>query len=77
AHKEWGGLLSSLYLTRWKLFCDHLLRNLKGEKLTAPDFFAVEKQWSEGPELYPRKQLSKTEVDGLIGRILAQEAYAK
>lgn len=48
AHKEWGGLLSSLYLKRWRLFRDDMIKVTQGGKATA-DYFTVEKKWADSP----------------------------
>lgn len=52
AHKEWAGILTDLYKLRWKLFFDHLLADLKGEKTQAPDFFSVETEWVNSGKEY-------------------------
>ncbi len=46
-HREWSGLLSTLYYNRWKLFVDDLLNQLKGEKPTDIDYFKLEEDWSK------------------------------
>lgn len=45
AHKEWGGLLSSLYLQRWQLFKTDMLNVINGGKAST-DYFEVEKHWA-------------------------------
>ncbi len=47
AHKEWGGLLSSLYLQRWRLFKKEMLAKMNGENFTA-NYFDAEKKWANG-----------------------------
>lgn len=54
AHKEWGGLLSSLYLSRWRKFADNIVRKMNGEQ-TDEDYFDMERKWTEQKELYPFK----------------------
>jgi alpha-N-acetylglucosaminidase len=46
SHKEWGGLLASLYLQRWRLFKADMLNVIDGGKARA-NYFEVEKQWAE------------------------------
>lgn len=50
AHKEWAGLMGTLYYNRWQLFCEQELRRLKGEPTESIDFFEMEKAWSSGKE---------------------------
>lgn len=47
AHKEWGGLLSSLYLERWKAFAGEMIKRMSGEPAHTVDYFGMEKQWSD------------------------------
>lgn len=70
AHKEWNGLLGSLYLARWKAFVDYQRSLLNGKEVGLPDYFAMEKQWSETAELYVPKPLPEQKLDELINRIL-------
>ncbi len=50
AHKEWNGILGSLYYDRWKLF----IENAKKGKFTSPkDFYNMEVEWSKSSDLYP------------------------
>lgn len=70
AHKEWNGLLGSLYLERWKRFIAYQSALLEGREGIAPDYFGIEKQWSETNEMYVPKKLSEQQLDALIARIL-------
>ena len=48
SHREWNGLLKTLYFDRWKLFIDQQQMELNG-KITNPgpiDFFTIEKKWA-------------------------------
>jgi alpha-N-acetylglucosaminidase len=69
AHKEWGGLLSSLYLERWNSFIKSKIERINGQTPDV-DYFEIEKKWTESKEIYDEKSLSQTEVDLLIQRIL-------
>jgi alpha-N-acetylglucosaminidase len=53
AHKEWNGLLSSLYYNRWKVFIEEAQAGI----ITDPAvFYNMEVEWSKGKEMYvPRK----------------------
>lgn len=46
AHKEWGGLLGTLYLQRWRAFRASVIDELDGKK-SQPDYFGMEKQWAD------------------------------
>lgn len=70
AHKEWNGLLGSLYLERWNKFIDYQLALLEGRTAVAPDYFSLEKQWSEKHELYAPQKLTEKKLGELIARIL-------
>jgi len=49
ANKEWGGLLSSLYLDRWDAFYQYQLQILEGRREVAfPDYYAMEVNWANG-----------------------------
>lgn len=47
ANKEWGGLMRSYYLPRWKMYIAALTDQLEGKNTPAPAFFQWEKQWAE------------------------------
>ncbi|WP_407428191.1 alpha-N-acetylglucosaminidase TIM-barrel domain-containing protein [Arcticibacter sp.] len=49
ANKEWGGLMGTLYLSRWEQYIHYLEAKLSGQNLPQPDFFSVEKKWAEQP----------------------------
>lgn len=53
AHREWSGLLTDLYLPRWKLFFDDLINQLNGGKPGSIDYFSMEKAWSDAKAQYP------------------------
>lgn len=69
AHKEWGGLLSSLYLERWKMFFESEVKKMNNQ-YSDVNYFSIEKEWTEGIEMYDIKQLSQVKTDLLIRRIL-------
>jgi len=46
ANKEWGGMLSSLYLQRWRKFANDVVRKLKGEVTNPIDYYQMELDWS-------------------------------
>ncbi|NLU95216.1 alpha-N-acetylglucosaminidase [Chitinophaga sp. Ak27] len=46
ANKEWGGLLRSYYLPRWKMYIAALTSQLEGKQVPPVDFFSWEKQWA-------------------------------
>jgi len=67
AHKEWGGLLSSLYYNRWKLFIDDALN----DKITpASTFYDMEVKWSKDSNLYPIKKLNQSKLLAIQRSIL-------
>lgn len=46
SHREWNGLLSSLYYQRWKAFVDHHTALLAGKPGAVPDYYQMEKNWA-------------------------------
>ncbi|MCH5327862.1 MAG: alpha-N-acetylglucosaminidase [Coprobacter sp.] len=53
AHREWSGLLRTLYYTRWQLWCDNMASQLRGGAPVAVDWYAVESQWCRETTLSP------------------------
>lgn len=51
AHKEWSGLLGSLYYDRWARFIDREVRLLRGETVKPIDYFALELAWVNDPAI--------------------------
>lgn len=67
AHKEWNGLLGSLYVDRWKLF----IENAKEGKFTKPqDFYNMEVNWSKKQEIYVPTKSSESRMKELEDLIL-------
>ncbi|MCZ4223259.1 alpha-N-acetylglucosaminidase [Pedobacter rhodius] len=70
AHKEWGGLLGSLYLARWQKFTEEQLAKIEGRESKSPDYFAMEVAWTNLPDTYKSKPLTASEINKLIFNIL-------
>lgn len=70
AHKEWSGLLGSLYLSRWKKFSEEQLARLNNEKVQPTNYYQMEVDWSKQNDLYVPKLLPQKTLDNLIVRIL-------
>ena len=47
AHREWNGLLSTLYYGRWQRWFAEQERRLHGERAERIDFYEMERLWSE------------------------------
>lgn len=67
AHKEWGGLLGSLYYQRWKLFINEAL---KGNLVAAKTFYDMEVNWSAQGNHYPMVKLKNNALQELQKRVL-------
>ena len=67
AHKDWNGLLGSLYLERWKVFVDN---SVNGKISNPEDFYKMEVEWSKKPDLYQPKKLTTEEFKKLQAKIL-------
>lgn len=70
AHKEWNGLLASLYAPRWKAYFDSLHATLEGNNTTEINFFAMDTEWVERDETFTSTPTSK-EIK------IAKELYQK
>ncbi|ALL06091.1 alpha-N-acetylglucosaminidase [Pedobacter sp. PACM 27299] len=73
AHKEWSGLLSTIYLSRWEQFIAWQIALMSSKNAAEPDYFKMENEWVKRKDLYPSKPMTKTELDGLIKRIIVEE----
>lgn len=71
ANKEWAGMLSTVYVSRWDKFIARELALMTSENIAEPDYFKMENEWVKTSELYPSKPLTKNELSGLVKRILA------
>ena len=67
AHKDWNGLLGSLYLERWKVFVDN---SINGKISNPEDFYKMEVEWSKKPDLYQPKKSTTEEFKKLQAKIL-------
>ena len=47
AHREWSGLIGSLYYDRWKIFIDDMSAQLKGQKHIEFDYSKLEEDWTK------------------------------
>lgn len=71
AHKEWSGLLSSLYLARWKEFTRIELLKLDGKPANNPDvYYKLETAWARSSKMYVPLRLSLQQQKNLIDRII-------
>ncbi|MCJ7932463.1 MAG: alpha-N-acetylglucosaminidase [Chryseobacterium sp.] len=67
AHKEWNGLLGSLYFQRWKLFIDDAIKG----QITAPEtFYQMEVKWAKKKEMYPAVNSKSSELSELQNKIM-------
>jgi alpha-N-acetylglucosaminidase len=62
ANKEWSGLLKDYYLPRWKAFFDYAEMRMQGLPAQWPDFFGMEKAWTEQRNSYA----GDTVEDGVV-----------
>jgi len=70
AHKEWGGLLSSLYLDRWKKFTTDELAKMDGKTPDSKSYFEMERQWSLSPMMYVPIILTESEINAVVVKII-------
>ncbi|AJW64599.1 Alpha-N-acetylglucosaminidase (NAGLU) tim-barrel domain protein [Elizabethkingia miricola] len=67
AHKEWNGLLSSLYYNRWKVF----IEEAQAGAITVPEvFYNMEVEWSKGKEMYVPQKINTSQMKLLQEKIL-------
>ena len=73
AHKEWNGLLSSLYLDRWKEFFNIELAKMDGKQIVQPKiYYNMETEWARSSNMYKPVVLTQIEQEDLINRIINQ-----
>ncbi|QNR85148.1 alpha-N-acetylglucosaminidase C-terminal domain-containing protein [Pedobacter riviphilus] len=70
AHKEWSGLLGSLYLSRWQRFIKEQLAKMEGKESNSPDYFAMEVAWTKSADTYRLKPINVSQLNKLIDNIL-------
>ncbi|WP_316820389.1 alpha-N-acetylglucosaminidase [Pedobacter gandavensis] len=73
AHKEWSGVLSTIYLSRWEQFINWQIAKMSSKNVPEPDYFKMETEWVKRKDLYPSKSLTKKELDRLIERMVRKE----
>ena len=65
AHKEWNGLLSSLYYNRWK---EVFIEEAQAGAITAPEvFYNMEVEWSKGKEMYIPQKINTSQMRIITG----------
>lgn len=69
AYKEWSGMMNSFYKKRWEIYFDYLRKQMKGEQLEAPDFFAWERSWVSS-NLFIKKETKKISPGKIVSKIL-------
>lgn len=52
AHKEWNGLLGSLYRERWSRYFESLSGHLQGQPLVPIDFYTIEETWNHSRDKF-------------------------
>ncbi len=67
AHKEWNGIMGSLYYNRWKIFIEDALKGINTKPET---FYNLEVQWSKQPQLYLPKKSTTEQLMTLESKIL-------
>ncbi len=70
AHKEWGGLMSTLYLSRWKTFTNDQLARMTGGSVAPVNYFEMETDWVNDGNMHLPKVISDQQVNKLIAEIL-------
>jgi len=53
--REWNGVLSDLYLYRWKLFFDSTIKEMLGEEVSPIDFYSIEEAWTKEKKIYNKE----------------------
>lgn len=73
AHKEWSGVLRSIYLSRWDQFINKELKLMNAEDAPEPDYYNMELDWVKRNDLYAGEPLDKIELNALIKRIMLKQ----
>lgn len=72
AHKEWNGILSSLYLARWNKFIADEAAKMDGRPVTSKSYFEMELEWTLDKNLYVPKKLSEVQLKKIINEIMTR-----
>ncbi|HJY11682.1 MAG TPA: alpha-N-acetylglucosaminidase C-terminal domain-containing protein [Flavobacterium sp.] len=70
AFKEWGGLLGSLYLDRWKMFEKEQIQTLRSQSAGPSNYFETERKWTAENDLFVPHLITKEDENSLISTIL-------
>ncbi|MEG1564095.1 MAG: alpha-N-acetylglucosaminidase [Bacteroides sp.] len=65
AHKEWNGMLSTLYAPRWSAYFDYLRAQMDKKEVKAVDFFAFDTEWINREEHFASTPKGN-EVEGAL-----------
>lgn len=81
AHKEWNGILASLYAPRWQKYFDYLRAEMEGRQPEKIDFFSMDTEWVNRNDSFTatpdKKEVASARAiyQKYIGEI--SEAYSK
>lgn len=53
SHREWSGVLATLYHKRWSRYFDYLRSKMSGESIDMPDFYQMEVDWALSKYAFP------------------------
>lgn len=70
---EWGGLMGSLYLQKWKQFENEQSSILKNQTVNLPNYIEMERKWVLEQDLFIPRILTKEEKNSMINVILSSE----
>jgi alpha-N-acetylglucosaminidase len=57
AHREWGGLMNSLYLGRWQMFIEDMKGQLNNKPPQKIKYEAFEEEWTKKGDKYPSEPI--------------------
>jgi len=70
AYKEWSGIIKDLYLPRWMKFFEYAEARMNGKVASYPDFFSMEKRWTEQRNTY--SSTPDNDCIGLLPEVMKQ-----
>lgn len=72
SHREWSGLLGSLYRLRWATWFDARSADLQSPEPPQIDFYAIESEWIADPQITrPDTTFSATRLRSLLGSAIS------
>ncbi|MGF7229989.1 alpha-N-acetylglucosaminidase [Arachidicoccus sp.] len=74
ANKEWQGILKDLYYRQWQQFFMYAEAKMEGKRISYPDFFTIEKRWSELQNEYT--VIPQGDAEAMLPQLIKLSGYS-